>query len=284
LCLSPALPANENAKEEADTIRIGLVSSLFRDLPGSMTSLLLKPFGNLMRAQTGMNGKLIAAGSALSLGRDLNEDKVHLGVFHGVEFAWAQERYPKLKPLVLAVNHTQHLRALLVTRGDSPAADLADLRGKKLALAQRTKEHCHIYLGHHCRALGAEPDAFFAKIVRHANVEDALDDVVRGKVDAAVVDGVALKCYEHIKPGCHARLKVLQKSPAFPAAVVAYHEGRLDEATLARFRDGMLNAGKDTRSRELMNLWKLTSFEAIPADYQRNLIEIRRAYPAPHGP
>ena len=41
------------------------------------------------------------------------------------------------------------------------------------------------------------------------------------KVDAAVVDSVALECYELLKPGCYAGLKVVQQSCIFPAAVVA---------------------------------------------------------------
>src|SRR5437016_55153 len=84
--------------------------------------------------------------------------------------------------------------------------------------ARRSREHCRLFLERGCRACGAEPQGFFAKVVTPANVEDALDDVIRGKVQVAVVDGVSLECYEQVKSGCFARLKVLTRSAIFPAA------------------------------------------------------------------
>ena len=35
--------------------------------------------------------------------------------------------------------------------------------------------------------------------------------------------------------------------------------------------------------QRLLTLWKLTAFEAIPADYQQNLTDIRKGYPGPEG-
>ena len=49
------------------------------------------------------------------------------------------------------------------------------------------------------------------------------------------------------------------------------------------FRDGLLKAHQNTRTRELMFMWRLTAFEAIPDDYQHNLTEIRKVYPGPAG-
>jgi hypothetical protein len=43
----------------------------------------------------------------------------------------------------------------------------------------------------------------------------------------------------------------------------------------------MINANKNERGRDLMTLWKLTGFEAVPADYTAKCAEIARAYPPP---
>jgi ABC-type phosphate/phosphonate transport system substrate-binding protein len=132
-----------------------------------------------------------------------------------------------------------------------------------------------------CAKAGCCSEKYFREVVRHGNVEDALDDVVRGEVAAAIVDGLSLECYGAVKPGCMDRLKVVDKSELFPAAVVAYREGSLDEDTLNRFRTGMLNASKNPKSRGLMSLFKLSAFEDVPADYQQSLTVIRKAFPAP---
>jgi ABC-type phosphate/phosphonate transport system substrate-binding protein len=283
LGLASLLPANEKTEARAEFVRIGMVSSLFRDVKPALIQMSMQPFSSLVRSQTGLDGRPVVIDSALSLGQQLHDDKVQFGVFHGVEFAWAQQKYADLRPLVIAINRHRQLRANFVVRYDSPVKTFADLKGKKVALPRGSREHCHLFLERECRKCADASKEFLGETVAHADIEAALDDVLRRKVDAAVVDGVALESYQLVKPGCYSGLKVAQQSEVFPAAVVAYRQGALDDATLARFRDGLLKAHQNTRTREMMFLWRLTAFEAIPDDYQQNLIEIRKAYPGPEG-
>ena len=67
----------------------------------------------------------------------------------------------------------------------------------------------------------------------------------------------------------------------FPAPVVVYRAGGLDEATRDRLRKGMLSAKDNPRGKELMTLCQVTSFEPVPEDYDKLLTEIAKAYPAP---
>jgi ABC-type phosphate/phosphonate transport system substrate-binding protein len=260
------------------TVRIGLVRTLFRDVPEPMVRLMMQPFNALMKAQTGMNGELIPCCDPYDLGKRLHEGKMELGVFHGFEFGWAQQKYPDLRPLCIAINRHRNLTANIVVRNDSPTGTFADLKGKVIALPRYLPGQCRLYLQRLCREAGAEP-RLFAKITTPANVEEALDDVLRGKLQAAVVDGVSLECYEQVKSACFSRLKVLKQSEIFPAAVVAYREGALDASTLKRFREGMVSASQTERGRDLMSMWKLTGFEDVPANYSTTLANIMRIYP-----
>ncbi len=280
-----ALGATERRPGAAPSyMRIGLVSSLFRDVSPSLLQVSLQPFSSLVRSQTGIDGRPVIGGTALEVAKQLQDDKVQFAVFHGFEFAWAQEKYPELRPLVIAINRHRQLRAMLVTRYDNASKTLEEFKGKKLALPQKSREHCHLYLEKLLRGCAATAKEFFAATVAHPNPEEALDDVLRKKVDVAVVDGVSLECYRRTKPGCYSGLKVVQRSPAFPAAVVAYRAGALDAATVAQFRDGLLRANQNATSRDLMLMWRMTAFEAVPADYQRNLTDIRKEFPCPEEP
>ncbi len=276
--------AGAENESRAVPIRIGLVNSLFRDMPQPMVTTMMQPFGAIMESQTGLAGKMVPAGDARHLGQLLAEDKVHLGVFHGVEFGWARLKYPQLRPLVIAVNQQRHLQALIVVRADASANVFAGLKGKKIALPAHSREHCHLYLQHCCKKCGQESKSFFSQVTTPDNVEDALDDLVDGLVDAVVVDNVSLDCYRHRKAARCARLKVLEQSAIFPAAVVAYHPGALDGDTLQKFRDGMINANKSTLGRQFMTLWKLTAFEPIPADFDQTVTAILKTYPPPPSP
>src|SRR5712664_126336 len=75
----------EDVEAKKEIIRIGLVDSLFRDMPQLMVQVVMEPFSALMEAQTGLKGQLVTAGDALDLGQRLKENKVQLAVFHGVE-------------------------------------------------------------------------------------------------------------------------------------------------------------------------------------------------------
>lgn len=262
-------------------VRIGVVSSLFRDKPEPMVKLMLTPLRALMETQTGLSPQLAAAADAESLGKQLATKEAQLGVFHGFEFAWARQKHPDLKPLMVTVSYQRELRAYLVVAKDSKAACFADLKGKTVALPQGSKEHCHLFVERRNRDDKQQPAAPFARMAGAAHGEEALDDVVDGVVEAAVVDWLALDCFKKRKPGRFARLKTVQQSELFPAGVIAYLPGVLDEAALGRFRDGMLKAGETERGKQLLTYCQLVGFESVPKDYDRLLDEILKAYPPP---
>ena len=263
-------------------IQIGMINSLFRDVPDSLVDLMAKPFGTLMATQTGMQGNLVKTGDTRDLGRRLMDQKVHVGIFHGFEFAWARQLYPELKPLCIAVNQEKSLRALLVVKADSAIAGFADLKEKKLHFPKGSRGHCHLFLECRCQECGqCSPQEFLNQVVASPTAEDALDEVVDGDAAAVLLDGIALDCYKRRKPGRFNQLKVAVESEVFPAGVIAYRAGVLDEKTLKRFKDGLLNSNKSILGKQLLTMWKLTGFETVPDDYEQTLDNIIKAYPVP---
>ena len=283
--LQASLPAEEAISRRPDSVRIGMVDSLFREVPKPMLPIVMQPFATLMQQQTGLTGQIIADGEYTNLSQDLATDKVQLGVFHGVEFAWARLQHPELKPLMIAVIQQHHLRAYLIVRSDFEGENLADLQGKEIALSRGTREHCHLFLEKYCKKEGHEPKHFFAKITTPSNPEDALDKVYEDEIQATVVDNVALESYKRRKPGRFEQLQPMLISEIFPAGVVAYHPGAMDETFVKKFRDGMVSSSQTRRGQQLLTLCQLSGFEHIPEDYEQLLTEIAKAYPppAPHA-
>src|SRR5207237_5002788 len=71
------------------TVRIGMIATLFSDVPQPIVMAMMQPFAALMESQTGVNGELVACGDADNLGQQLTDDKGQLGGVHGIELAWA---------------------------------------------------------------------------------------------------------------------------------------------------------------------------------------------------
>ncbi len=269
-------------KGEPDPVRIGMVQTLFADVPTPLVNLLTPPFKSLMKDFTGLSGQPGAGGGPFDIAKELMEDKIHLGVLHGVEFAWVSQKYPDIKPLMVAVSKYHSLKAHLVVRGDCECVEFIELKGKDIGVPFRAREHLRLYVEKSCRVAGqCDPKSFFGHVKKPAHAEAALDDVLTGKSFAAVVDTLAWENYSDVKPGCYKKLKAMKESDAFPTAVVVYRQGALSDATLNKFRQGMIAANKNERGRDLMSMWKLTGFEDVPANYLQNCAAIMRAYPPP---
>src|SRR5205823_10621864 len=136
--------------------------------------VVIQPFAEMMETQAGVRGKVATVGTPFELGRQLNEDLVQVGVFHGFEFAWARLKYPQLEPLVIAVYQQRHLHAYLVVRKDGEVNGLNDLKGKALALPAGSREHVRLFYERLLKEQGQEPGQFFAKVTTPPNIEDAL--------------------------------------------------------------------------------------------------------------
>src|SRR6185295_7534076 len=92
LALLPALSRAQQAHSPTLVLKVGIVESLFRDVPASLVKYVSPPFEKLMREQTGLEAEVVTAGDAYDLGKLLAEGKVQFGVLHGFEFAWAREK------------------------------------------------------------------------------------------------------------------------------------------------------------------------------------------------
>jgi ABC-type phosphate/phosphonate transport system substrate-binding protein len=263
-------------------IRIAIADSFFRDIPEPLVRPLIEPFRILMASQTGKEGEVILPKGAMQLARDLAEEKLQVVLLHGFEFAWAKQKYPELQPLVIALHRQRELKVYLMVRADSSIRSYADLQGKPVSLPCYCQEHCWVYMERACRDAGQnDTKKFFSPLTHPANAEVGLDELADGKVQAAIVDNVALDAYKERKPARAAKLKIVQESERFPAAVIAYRGGSLDSATVKLFQDSLLEGQKTSVGRQLLTLWKLNTIERAPAGFNESLAKILKAYPPP---
>jgi ABC-type phosphate/phosphonate transport system substrate-binding protein len=265
-------------------IRLGIVESFFRDVPEPMVGVAMKPFSALVKMQTGFDSELAPPTDTETVAELLSKNKVQLALFEGVEFAWAKQNWPDLQPLVIVVNEHRNRQAFLMVRQDSKITSFSDLQGKQLAIPRRSRSHCHLFVERLSQENGKEAKDFFSKLITSSGPEAALDDLGDGGVQAVVVDREALDCYKRRKPGRFGKLKELQKSEVFPDSVIAYRSGVFDQTVLNRFREGLEKADSTPTGRQLLILWQMTSFEPVPADYERMLADIGKAYPPPKAP
>jgi len=284
LALGFVLPMPVAAQPVKDApIQIGLVKQFFNDVPAVQIEIVIEPFGGLMKDATGLDGKLSYADDAFEVARKLDRGDFQIGVFHGHEFAWLQKKYPKLQPLMVAVNQYNDVRAYVIVNKNNSATDLNGLRGKTIDMPLMTKEHCCVHLERTCSdncQICAK--SFFKNITRCKSPTKAIDDVMTGQLDAVVVDTITLEHYKKEKgPAFEKFLKVVNESVSFPPPVIVYKDGVLPAATIEKFRAGLANAHENANGKDMLTLWQIARFLPVPADFSKSLADSLHRYPAP---
>lgn len=263
-------------------LRIGSSGPLAGDAPSDKDQTAMETMRGFIRNETGMDSEIFELKTWQELADKLSTGNLHLGVFQGAEYAWAEERDAELIPLALAVNLQRYRYAHVLVKQNNPAKDFAGLKGQTLALPRIGQSHLQTYINRQAEAQKATgASAFFGKITHPDNLEDALDDVVDGAVQGVVTDRIGLEAYKRRKPGRAGQLREVARSEAFPPPVIAARGNTLDTATRKKFQDGLIQAHTKEKERRLLSLFRLTAFEAPPADFKKFLAEFRKAYPAP---
>jgi ABC-type phosphate/phosphonate transport system substrate-binding protein len=264
-----------------DVLRIAATGTLTGDPHSAREKAGLEMLRRFLKDETGLENDIVGEQDWRELADSMAEGKFQLALFQGYEFAWAQEKHPDLKPLALAVNLDRYPVACLMVARSSPAGDFAALRGQSLSVPVTCHGYLRLFVERRCEAGGGNMGGFFSKITCPDNVEDALDDVVDGKVDAAVADRAALEAYKRRKPGRFNQLKEVAQSQRFPPVVIAYYDKVLDDETLNRFQMGLLNAQNKEKGQTMLTLFRLTGFQKPPKDFDQVIAETLKNYPPP---
>jgi len=273
------MPFPRAAEKAEPSLKMGMLQGMFRDVNPAMVQALSKPFRDLVQKQTGFTGDVEVFKEPIDLVDKLREKKVQIGVFHGFEFAWAQQLYPELQALVVTMPLGNKVQAMVVVNCECKHEKLADLADETVAIPRGAKAHAIAYL----EKIRAGLPNGCAKPVAKLNMapDEILDAVANGEQTAALVDIGALEGYQTLQPGVFKRLKILHQSEMFPAAVVAYPKGAISEDDAKRLRDGLATANQTSSGKMMMMMWNLKGFEVPPADYQKRLDAILKAYPLP---
>jgi ABC-type phosphate/phosphonate transport system substrate-binding protein len=282
VCLAAfAVPAPAQKAGKIDVLRIGATHFLTEGASEGSEETAYQAFRDFIKGETGYANDLDTVENYTELADKLASGRLHIGVFLGQEFAWAKAKNPKLVPLATSVNIYPYRYASLLINADSKAADFAALKGQTLSMPKMGVPYLRLFVDRHCRANDKKAEEFFAKVTIRANVEEALDALVDGSEQVVVVDRVGAEAYKRRKPGRYAQLKELMRSEPLLPALVAYHEGSVDAATLGKVREGLINAGKKKQGQRLLDLFRLTGFQTPPKDFDTVMAEALKANPAP---
>jgi ABC-type phosphate/phosphonate transport system substrate-binding protein len=269
------------SNSELETIRIGMLNTMFRSGKPAWVNALKGPLSAVVNAQTGFDCKVDMLANPDELREHLADGKIQFALSHGFEFAWMVQDDPRLKPIMIASPVNRPLKGYVVVASTNPAQDLDDLKGATVALPNGIHETARMFARHKCDCAVDKPSQLFEKVTTPVNAETALHEVFENKVQAAIVDQSGWKCLAERYPARFQRVRVLKESDPFPMTVVSIRDGSVDAAIVRQFADGMGKAHQTAMGRQILGLMQSSGFETPPSDYDEQIAAIIKRYPAP---
>ena len=268
------------AQPEGPPLRIGKGGVINSDAEGREKGGM-QTFEDFIKDETGLPASIQVRKDWRDVVAGLENGDLQMGVFQGFEFAWAQEQQPKLKPLAVGINVQRYRVICIVTAQKNPATNFAGLKGQTFSIPEQSQTVFRLVVDHELAAQKSTAENYFKKLTLNQGIEDALDDVVDGAVQAAVTDRPALDTYKRRKSGRFNQLKVVFESQPLPPPVIASYDERPDANTRQRFVRGVLEANRKESGRNVLTLLRLSAFEPVPQDFDKVLAATRKTYPAP---
>jgi len=169
-------------------------------------------------------------------------------------------------------------RSFIVVARDSPARDVADLRGARAAVNDETSHSGALALRAHVASLGSGAPFFGETLVTGSHLA-SLERVAGGEADVAAIDCVTHALMSRARPELIARTRVIARTLEAPSLPYATRADASDELVAALQRalrralgtDALAPAGA-ARAALL-----LESIELLPESAYDRILEIERA-------
>jgi ABC-type phosphate/phosphonate transport system substrate-binding protein len=250
---------------DAAELHIGVHKDLFGGMNESELEKSLDSFKDAVAERIHKPVTIELVKDPHALCEHLSGGRFDFAILSSPHVIWECSRFKELRPLVVAVGQRVYPQTLVIRhQKDIP------LEGVTTGCAVPVRPHVTFFR----TELDVPPPR------RFPTTEELLDDVVDGKITLGLVDGSAWDAYCRRKPDRAQRfLKIVQESPRFLPTTVLVREGALTPATLQSYKESLLDMNQDARGRQTLMVWRLSAFQEVPKDYERQAQALLKRYP-----
>ncbi|MGD1878047.1 MAG: phosphate/phosphite/phosphonate ABC transporter substrate-binding protein [Kiloniellaceae bacterium] len=166
-------------------------------------------------------------------------------------------------------------RSEILVRADDPAASLADLRGRGVAVNGRDSQSGYSALRHAVAGL-AEDGRFFGAVTVTGSHRASMQAVAAGQADVCAADVVTYTLLQRAAPDVTRRLRVLAHTAAAPA--LPYISRRdLPADDLRRLQAGLMRACGDPALNDARQALLLAGVAMMPLSAYDRILELEAA-------
>lgn len=173
-------------------------------------------------------------------------------------------------------------RSYLIVPIDSPAHDMADLRGKVFAFTDPISLTGRAYPTSLVQQLGTNPEDFFSRVFFTYSHDEAIYAVANGLADGAGVDSLIYYYAVARDPSLAERLKIIHQSPPFGIPPVVVNPS-LRPQTKAEFQAILLEMATDPAGQDALAAIGVDKFVSIEDSTYEPVRSLMQDFSSPPG-
>ena len=248
----------------------------------------LQPLLDKLRAALGIPLEVYAAPSYGAVVEALQSGAVHLARIGPASYVSARSADPQLTPFANYANKASRFQpagafyhSLLIVRAGSRIADLAALRGKRLALVDpESTSGALIPRRVFARQVDAPLESYFAQVGYTGSHTQSVNRVLAGQIDAAFVGSQNLAAEMASTPARERQIRVVWRSGPIPTDPFVLR-GQLCDDLKERIRNAFFSRG-GPQSAHVLDRLNVTRFVPVSDRDYRIVRELQN--PASAGP
>lgn len=230
---------------------------------------------NYLSEKTGRPVELVQRRTYMEINNLIESGEVDVGFVCTSAYIAGHDDFGMQLLVAPQVNEETVYRSLLIVPIDSPAKEMADLKGKVFAFTDPISFTGRVYPTSLVQQLGSTPDEFFNRTFFTYSHDEAIYAVANGLADGANVDSLVYEFAVTNKPSLLEKTRVIHTSQPFGIPPVVVNPS-IRPQVKADLQSVLLEMSNDSRGRTALNSVGIDRFVLIENnayDGVRDLLE-----------
>ena len=254
---------DDNGKDD-DTLRIGLIS-----VAGDNKSYILeKELANYIGEKLNKKVKLIQKKSYSDINLLLKNNQIDVAFLSTGAYSLYEDK-ESLELLARPNRGKAYYHPIIITKNDSNINTIEDLKNKNFAFVDTYSYSGYLVFNDYLKKNGTTANKFFSNSYFTHSHEESINQVINGRVSAAIVDDWALQYMSSNFSGIENNIKIIKTFPEVATGPVVTHKNYEDKEKIKQI---LLSIDKDDSIKNVLSQLQIEKYEETKASDYPDLI------------
>ena len=254
----------DNSVKDDETLRIGLIS-----VAGDNKSYILeKELANYIGEKLNKKVKLIQKKSYKDINILLKNNKVDIAFLSTGAYSLYEDK-ESLELLARPNRGKAYYHPIIITKNDSNINTIEELKNNSFAFVDTYSYSGYLVFNDYPKKNGTTANKFFSNSYFTHSHEESINQVINGRVSAAIVDDWALQYMSSNFSGIENNIKIIKTFPEVATGPVVTHKNYEDKEKIKQI---LLSIDKDDSIKNVLSQLQIEKYEETKASDYPDLI------------